>query len=269
MAKRASVLRRRKSKSKMDVSAGMESCSRRDSEGDMVFYVEEPRAEEVARRWSSMARLRGMLGCVSPITEIPGAPPSTHLGHQRRGRGMSRSQSYECTGTPNRNRREGVGPRGSALHSQASSVTEVASDEIDIDLDEPQGFTSLTETHRNAIRAIRKIQYFVARRKFQQARKPYDVRDVIEQYSQGHLNMMVRIKELQRRLDQTLGKPGSYLCGIDKSGNLKTMTIGARLYRVEQQLVLLDKKLDQMLFVCNALAQKTQLPEIRNADDHV
>ncbi|XP_050687385.1 potassium voltage-gated channel subfamily KQT member 1-like isoform X2 [Eriocheir sinensis] len=269
MAKRASVLRRRKSKSKMDVSSGVESSSRRDSEGDMVFYVEEPRAEEVARRWSSMARLRGMLGCVSPITEIPGVPPTTHQGNIGRVRGLSRSRSYECTaGTPNRIRREG-GPRVSTLPSQASSVTEVASDEIDIDLDEPQGFTSLTEAHRNAIRAIRKIKYFVARRKFQQARKPYDVRDVIEQYSQGHLNMMVRIKELQRRLDQTLGKPGSYLSGIDKAGNVKPMTIGARLYRVEQQLVLLDKKLDQMLFVCNALAQKTQPPENRNSDDHV
>lgn len=39
---------------------------------------------------------------------------------------------------------------------------------------------------------------------FQQARKPYDVRDVIEQYSQGHINMMVRIKELQRRSVHTL-----------------------------------------------------------------
>lgn len=75
---------------------------------------------------------------------------------------------------------------------------------------------SLTEDHKRMIRCIRKIQLIVARKRFQvfelsdvfscpqsslfqQARKPYDVRDVLEQYSHGHINMMMRIKELQRK----------------------------------------------------------------------
>ncbi|XP_046926454.1 potassium voltage-gated channel subfamily KQT member 1 isoform X3 [Lynx rufus] len=64
----------------------------------------------------------------------------------------------------------------------------------------------LREHHRATIKVIRRMQYFVAKKKFQQARKPYDVRDVIEQYSQGHLNLMVRIKELQRRKEQGPGQ---------------------------------------------------------------
>lgn len=238
VAKKASVLKRRKSRNRMDgqqqqqqqqqqpalppvtisggISAGagtgQNDNQRLENEGDVVFYMEEPKA-----------------------------------------------------GTPNRARRDN---RGSLFTSQTSSVTEATSDEIDIDIEEPQRVTTLTEAHRNAIRAIRKIKYFVARRKFQQARKPYDVRDVIEQYSQGHLNMMVRIKELQRRLDQTLGKPGSYLAGIDRAGNVKPMTIGARLYRVEQQLSVMDKKLDQLVYVLNAVAQKQQIP-LRSIEDDV
>ena len=87
-----------------------------------------------------------------------------------------------------------------------------------------------------------------------QARKPYDVRDVIEQYSQGHLNMMVRIKELQRRLDQTLGKPGTYHHGVDRRGNIKPMTIGARLYRLENQISQQDGKIDEMHRLLEKLA---------------
>uniref|UniRef100_A0A336MUT2 Potassium voltage-gated channel subfamily KQT member 1 n=1 Tax=Culicoides sonorensis TaxID=179676 RepID=A0A336MUT2_CULSO len=226
VAKRgASVLKRRKSRNRMErpstTTATQENTqqtpntpntvesqiSKSESDGDVVFYMEEPRA-----------------------------------------------------GTPNRARR-GDSVRGCFV-SQNSSVTEAPSDEVEPEQEpddeiEPARVTQLTDAHRNAIRAIRKIKYFVARRKFQQARKPYDVRDVIEQYSQGHLNMMVRIKELQRRLDQTLGKPGSYLAGIDRVGNLKPMTVGARLYRVEQQLSHMDKKLDQLVHTLNQL---THLP---------
>ncbi|XP_048863839.1 potassium voltage-gated channel subfamily KQT member 1 [Brienomyrus brachyistius] len=103
----------------------------------------------------------------------------------------------------------------------------------------------LSNAHRSAVRVMRRMQYFVARRKFQQARKPYDVRDVIEQYSQGHLNMMVRIKELQRRLDHTIGKPGMFLPekGVDK----EYYTVGARLNRLEDKVVLMDRKLDDIL----------------------
>ncbi|XP_051545269.1 potassium voltage-gated channel subfamily KQT member 1 [Myxocyprinus asiaticus] len=105
--------------------------------------------------------------------------------------------------------------------------------------------TRLSHAHRSAVKVIRRMQYFVARQKFQQARKPYDVRDVIEQYSQGHLNMMVRIKELQRRLDHTLGKPGMFLPekGVDKD----YYTVGARLIRLEDKVLQMDVKLENVL----------------------
>uniref|UniRef100_A0A8C8E1L0 Potassium voltage-gated channel subfamily KQT member 1 n=1 Tax=Oryzias sinensis TaxID=183150 RepID=A0A8C8E1L0_9TELE len=98
--------------------------------------------------------------------------------------------------------------------SRANSLTDELDDmSEDIPLPVVTNKNQLSHAQRSAVKVLRRMQYFVARRKFQQARKPYDVRDVIEQYSQGHLNMMVRIKELQRRLDGTLGKPGMFLPG--------------------------------------------------------
>ncbi|XP_039663671.1 potassium voltage-gated channel subfamily KQT member 1 isoform X2 [Perca fluviatilis] len=151
------------------------------------------------------------------------------------------SFTLSCPGSPVRRNHD---DSASIDISRANSL----SDELDYmteDIPLPVVKAQLSHAQRSAVKVLRRMQYFVARKKFQQARKPYDVRDVIEQYSQGHLNMMVRIKELQRRLDGTLGKPGMFLPG--KGDDKEYPTIGARLIRLEDKVHQMDQKMDSVL----------------------
>ncbi|XP_035660218.1 potassium voltage-gated channel subfamily KQT member 4-like isoform X3 [Branchiostoma floridae] len=123
---------------------------------------------------------------------------------------------------------------------------------------QPWGLARLSPAHKNAIRAIRKIKYFVARRKFREALRPYDVKDVIEQYSAGHVDLLARVKHLQSRLDEILGSssrsPGH---AKDKYANDPKMPLQNRVIRLEKQVHNIDQKLDVLI---NLMHQKPPDP---------
>ncbi|THD26840.1 Potassium voltage-gated channel subfamily KQT member 1 [Fasciola hepatica] len=101
----------------------------------------------------------------------------------------------------------------------------------------------LTNAEKNAIRSIRKIKFFVARRKFREALRPYDVKDVIEQYSAGHLDMLGRIKLLQSRLDQILGRPGTK----DEGSIDPQIPLALRIVKIEQKINGIEAKLNVLI----------------------
>ncbi|VDD75536.1 unnamed protein product [Mesocestoides corti] len=113
----------------------------------------------------------------------------------------------------------------------------------------------LTETDKVVIRAIRKIRLYVARRKFREALRPYDVKDVIEQYSAGHLDMVSRVKTLQSRLDIILGHQG----GKSPTAYTSHISLASRIVGIESNLKRLDKKMDMVLQLCQNLSIQQNL----------
>ncbi|XP_049611571.1 potassium voltage-gated channel subfamily KQT member 2 isoform X2 [Syngnathus scovelli] len=97
---------------------------------------------------------------------------------------------------------------------------------------------------RVAIRAMCIMTFMVSKRRFKESLRPYDVMDVIEQYSAGHLDMLTRIKNLQSRVDQIVGKGSK---GEAESSEDPSMM--GRLVKVEKQVVCMDKKLDFLVHV--------------------
>ncbi|XP_038198611.1 potassium voltage-gated channel subfamily KQT member 5 isoform X5 [Arvicola amphibius] len=106
------------------------------------------------------------------------------------------------------------------------------------------------------------MKFHVAKRKFKETLRPYDVKDVIEQYSAGHLDMLCRIKSLQTRVDQILGK--GQITSDKKSREKITaehettddLSMLGRVVKVEKQVQSIESKLDCLLDIYQQVLRK-------------
>ncbi|XP_062854456.1 potassium voltage-gated channel, KQT-like subfamily, member 2a isoform X5 [Trichomycterus rosablanca] len=110
------------------------------------------------------------------------------------------------------------------------------------------------------IRSICVMRFLVSKRRFKESLRPYDVMDVIEQYSAGHLDMLSRIKNLQSRVDQIVGKEAP----IGEKDKAKSDTVQendpsmmGRFLRMEKQVGAMDRKLD---FLVNVYTTRMGIP---------
>uniref|UniRef100_A0A3Q3JGD9 Potassium voltage-gated channel, KQT-like subfamily, member 3 n=1 Tax=Monopterus albus TaxID=43700 RepID=A0A3Q3JGD9_MONAL len=124
-------------------------------------------------------------------------------------------------------------------------------------------------TLKLVIRAVRIMQFLLNKKRFKETLRPYDVKDVIEQYSAGHLDMLCRIKYLQTRIDMILAPGPSltpkhkktqktpfayppnqsprhepYLAKAASMPDAEDQSMMGRFVRVERQVEDMEKKLD-------------------------
>uniref|UniRef100_G1RGA9 Potassium voltage-gated channel subfamily Q member 2 n=1 Tax=Nomascus leucogenys TaxID=61853 RepID=G1RGA9_NOMLE len=118
----------------------------------------------------------------------------------------------------------------------------------------------LTPGLKVSIRAVCVMRFLVSKRKFKESLRPYDVMDVIEQYSAGHLDMLSRIKSLQ--VDQIVGR-GPAITDKDRTKGPaeaelpEDPSMMGRLGKVEKQVLSMEKKLD---FLVNIYMQRMGIP---------
>ncbi|NXR91270.1 KCNQ4 protein, partial [Hypocryptadius cinnamomeus] len=118
-------------------------------------------------------------------------------------------------------------------------------------------FEDIMPAVKTLIRAVRILKFLVAKRKFKETLRPYDVKDVIEQYSAGHLDMLGRIKSLQTRVDQIVGRDRALPADkkVREKGKkpaleaelVDELSMMGRVVKVERQVQSIEHKLDLLL----------------------
>lgn len=124
----------------------------------------------------------------------------------------------------------------------------------------------LEPSQRVVIRMIRIIKYHVAKRKFLQAHKPYNFKDIMDENAQGNLKIMYTLADIQRRLDQTLGLPKNYpLILSDK--DREHFTLNAKVQRLETKLGTLERQTNRVITLLEDIYQRSKADEIDSKED--
>ncbi|XP_077368149.1 potassium voltage-gated channel subfamily KQT member 3 [Festucalex cinctus] len=184
----------------------------------------------------------------------------------------SPSKEAKPAGFSNRERfRTAFRMRAATLRQSSEDAAAPAAEAVPEDRGFPADILleEMIPTLKLAIRAVRIMTFLLNKKRFKETLRPYDVKDVIEQYSAGHLDMLCRIKYLQTRIDMILA-PGapltpkqkkavkppfnytnsqsprheSFLSKPSSMAEAEDQSMMGRFVRVERQVEDMEKKLD-------------------------
>uniref|UniRef100_A0A452SZN5 Potassium channel voltage dependent KCNQ C-terminal domain-containing protein n=1 Tax=Ursus maritimus TaxID=29073 RepID=A0A452SZN5_URSMA len=177
---------------------------------------------------------------------IPTSPSSEQVGEAASPTKVQKSWSFNDRTRFRASLR--LKPRTSAEEGPSEEVAEEKSYQCELTVDD------VMPAVKTVIRSVRILKFLVAKRKFKETLRPYDVKDVIEQYSAGHLDMLGRIKSLQARVDQIVGRgPGDRKArekgdkGPSDTEAVDEISMMGRVVKVEKQEQSIEHKLDLLL----------------------
>ncbi len=107
-----------------------------------------------------------------------------------------------------------------------------------------QSIEDLPKRYLTAIKMIRILKYSVACKKFHEAKRPIDIKDVVKENTQMNNRLSIMLNDVQRRLDSALGttKTASYLSDEQK----RQLSLAARIEKVEGIACQFERKLTQL-----------------------
>ena len=115
-------------------------------------------------------------------------------------------------------------------------------------------FEDLPKRYVTAIKILRMLKYSSACKKFQQAKTPIDLKDVVTENTQVNNRLSIMLNDIHRRLDLALGtaKTASYLSEEQK----RQLSLSARIEKVEDITKEVEMKLNYLEQLALNLTEK-------------